>query len=46
MPIGMKTILHPINTSFIIANILFFEAVVMPYLEGSTKFPILVHIVL
>ena len=46
VPILMKTILLPVNVSCIIANILFFQAIVVPYLEGSTKFPILVVVML
>ena len=46
VPILMKTILLPVNVSCIIANILFFQAIVVPYLEGSTKFPNLVVVML
>ena len=46
VPILMKTILLLVNVSCIIANILFFQAIAVPYLEGSTRFPILVVVML
>ena len=37
VPILIKPTLHPIDVSFTLANILFFEAIVVPNSGGSTK---------
>ena len=39
VPILMKTILLPVNVSCIIANILFFQAIVVPYFGSFNKVP-------